>query len=99
VTSSSATLQGSANPVAASATGWFRYSTIHPGTCNDTFGTRAPATGGSVLGSGTSAVDYTRTIAGLTAGATYFYCAISSNTHGTSFGSVLSFAALPNLPV
>ena len=36
-------------------TGWFRYATTNPGTCNDTFGTRAPATGGTSLGAGTSA--------------------------------------------
>ena len=98
VTSSGATLEASANPNAAATTGWFRYSTSNPGSCNDVFGTRAPVSGGSNLGSGTSPVDYTRAITGLTPGATYYYCAISSNTHGTSFGAVLSFTALANAP-
>ncbi|HZF52190.1 MAG TPA: hypothetical protein VE093_26230, partial [Polyangiaceae bacterium] len=98
VTSSGATLQGSANPNAASTTGWFRYSTSDPGVCNDSFGTRAPTSGGSALGSGTSPVDYTRAITGLTPGATYYYCAISSNAYGTSFGSVQTFTALANAP-
>src|SRR5690606_15708368 len=56
VTSTTATLEGEANPNFAAATGWFRYSTTNPGTCNDTFGSRAPSTGGSTLGSGGSAV-------------------------------------------
>ncbi|HMY19478.1 MAG TPA: hypothetical protein PKA58_24305, partial [Polyangium sp.] len=98
VTSSGATLQGSANPNASSATGWFRYNTTDPGTCNDSFGTRAPTSGGTALGSGTSPVDYTRAITGLTPGTTYYYCAISSNAYGTSFGSVLSFTTLANAP-
>src|SRR5262249_10253479 len=46
VTSLAATLNGTVNPNGAATTGWFRYSTVNPGTCNDTFGTRAPATGG-----------------------------------------------------
>ena len=99
VTSSGATLLGSADPNAASTTGWFRYSATDPGTCDDVFGTRAPSSGGSALGSGTSPVDYTRAISGLTPGATYYYCAIASNAHGTTFGTVLSFTALANAPV
>ena len=39
-----------------------------PGACNDSFGTRAPTSGGSALGSGTTPVDYTRNITGLTPG-------------------------------
>ena len=99
ITSSGATLEASATPNAAATTGWFRYSTTDPGTCDDTFGTRAPTSGGSNLGSGTSAVAYARTISGLTPGATYFFCAIANNAHGTSFGSVMSFTALANAPV
>ncbi len=98
VTSSSATLEGSANPNSGSAVGWFRYSTTDPGTCNDTFGTRAPSSGGTSLGSGTSPVAYTRAIAGLTPGTTYYYCAISDNVYGTSFGAVLTFSSLANAP-
>src|SRR5262249_17019267 len=96
----SATLNGSGNPNGASATGWFRYSTTNPGTCDDTFGTRAPATGGTARGSGTRAVAYTRSIASLTPATTYYFCAIASNSYGTSFGAVLSFttpAAAPTV--
>ena len=98
VTSSSAVLEGTGNPVAASATGWFRYSTTDPGTCNDSFGTRAPSSGGTNLGAGNSPVAYTRSIGSLTPGMTYYYCAIVQNAHGTSFGAVLTFNALAVLP-
>jgi hypothetical protein len=91
VTSTGATLQGSANPNAASSTGWFRYSAAMPASCNDSFGTRAPSSGGSNLGSGTSSVDYSIAISALSPGTTYYYCAIASNVHGTSFGTVQSF--------
>ena len=45
-----ATLNGTANPNGAATTGWFRYATTNPGTCNDSFGTRAPASGGTRAG-------------------------------------------------
>ncbi len=98
VTSSGATLQGSADPNSAASTGWFRYSTTSQATCNDSFGTRAPSSGGSNLGSGTSPVDYSLAISGLTPGTTYYYCAISSNVHGTSFGAVLTFTTAATAP-
>jgi hypothetical protein len=91
VASTTATLNGSGNPSLSTATGWFRYSTTNPGTCDDAFGTRAPTTGGSALGAGSSAVAFNQPITGLTSGTTYFYCAIASNAIGTSFGAVLSF--------
>ncbi len=90
-TGTSATLNGAGNPNGETATGWFRYSTTSPGTCNDTFGTRAPSAGGSALGSGTSGVSYLQNISGLTAGSTYFYCAIVQNASGTAFGTVSIF--------
>jgi hypothetical protein len=98
VATTSATLDASANPNGLGSTGWFRYSTSNPGTCNDTFGTRAPTSGGTSLGSSSSATTYAQAISGLTSGATYYYCAIASSTAGTSFGSVLSFTTL-ELPV
>src|SRR6185369_2271454 len=56
----SATLSGSANPNRDGTTGWFRFSTTNPVTCNDTFGTRTPAAGGTDLGSGSGAIGYTQ---------------------------------------
>jgi MYXO-CTERM domain-containing protein len=86
-----ATLNGGANPNGAAATGWFRYSPFDPGACNDTFGTRSPATGGSALGSSMTMQSFTQNITGLAPGVTYFFCAISSNLVGTSLGQLLSF--------
>jgi hypothetical protein len=98
VTTSGATLNGSANPNGDDTTGWFRYSTTDPGTCNDTFGTRAPASGGSNLGAGSSTSPFAQSITGLAPGTTYYFCAIAANSGGTSFGSVQSFT-MPAAPV
>ncbi|HET6419777.1 MAG TPA: InlB B-repeat-containing protein [Geobacteraceae bacterium] len=95
LTGTTAQLNGTANPGGESATGWFRYDTANPGACNDTFGTRAPATGGSSLGSGNSAQAYSQAISGLTPGTSYYYCAIGQNSVGTAFGSVVSFTTQP----
>src|SRR5262249_23473701 len=70
---------------------WFRYSTTTPGTCNDTFGTRAPYSSGTGLGSGTADQPYSYGIASLLPGTKYYYCAIASNSYGTGFGAVMSF--------
>jgi len=95
VTGTGAALNGSANPRMAAATGWFRYATTNPGTCNDTFGTRAPSgTGGTLLGTGTTDVAFSETLVGLTQGTTYYACAIASNAEGTAFGAVVSFTTL-----
>ena len=99
VTSTGASLNGSANPNGQSTTGWFRFSTTNPGTCNDTFGTRAPSTGGTSLGTGTSSVVYAQSISGLATSTTYYFCAIASNATGTGTGTVLSFTTgAPPLP-
>jgi hypothetical protein len=94
VTSSTATLNGTVNPFGSSAFGWFRYSTANPGTCNDSFGTRAPASSASdtFMGTGFSPVAYSRSISGLAPSTTYFFCAIARNSAPVNgFGGVLSF--------
>ncbi|WP_342380071.1 DUF4038 domain-containing protein [Myxococcus stipitatus] len=93
VTSTGATLNGSGNPQGVASTGWFRYSATHPGSCNDTFGTRAPATGGVNLGNGSAAVGFNQAITGLTPGTTYYFCALASSTAGAGTGQVSSFVA------
>lgn len=99
ITSTSAVLNGSANPNGNAATGWFRYSTTNPGSCTDSFGTRAPASGGTALGSGSSLVAYSNSVSGLASGTTYYYCAIASNGGGKALGSVVSFSVpLPSAP-
>src|SRR5262249_33923102 len=91
LTGTTAHLRGSANPGSDSTTGWFRYDTVSPGTCNDSFGTRAPVSGGTALGSGTAAVAYSADISGLTPLTTYYVCAISQNSLDTGCGAVVSF--------
>ena len=98
VTSTTATLNGSGVPNGATASGWFRYSTTNPGTCNDSFGNRAPSSGGTNLGAGTTSSPFAQTISGLSPGATYYYCAIVSNTYGTGYGAVVQFTPLTMAP-
>ena len=70
VATSTATLNGSANPNGTTTSGWFRYSTLNPGACNDSFGVVTPSTS---LGLGTSPVPYSEGISGLSVNTTYYY--------------------------
>src|SRR5439155_7203 len=87
----SVTLNGSANPNGDATVGWFRYSTTNPGSCNDSFGTRVPASGGTALGSGLASISYSQPVTGLTMGTLYYYCAIAQNPEGPGFGILASF--------
>ncbi|MHB8879383.1 MAG: hypothetical protein ACYC8T_37285, partial [Myxococcaceae bacterium] len=49
VTATTAVLNGQTNPNGEATTGWFRHDTTSPGTCNDTFGTRVPGSGGTAV--------------------------------------------------
>ena len=71
-----------------------------PGTCNDTFGTRVPASSGWTRPSARAAArSRTRSRSrGLTPATTYYFCAIARNAYGTSFGAVLSFTTPAALP-
>jgi MYXO-CTERM domain-containing protein len=95
----SAQLNGAANPNGDAATGHFRLDTVHPGACNDTFGTRFPATGGTALGGGVAQVAFSEQAASLVPGTRYYFCAIASNSVGTGHGEVLTFVAGANPPV
>jgi len=92
ISATAATLNGSANPNSDTTTGWFRYATVDPTTCNDTFGTVTSPVG--ALGSGTSPVAYNKAVSGLSSSTQYYYCAIAANGGGTGLGSVLSFTTL-----
>ncbi len=94
-----ATLQGSANPRAGTATAWFRYATTDPGTCSDAFGTRWPAPDGVALGAGTSPVPFNTPAPTLALNTTYWFCAMASNEAGVGVGEVLSFTTLTGPPV
>lgn len=84
------TLNGAVNPRGLSTTAWFRYDTVNPVNCNDTFGTRTPPGNDSALGSGMSAQNYSQNISGLIAATTYYVCAIAQNSDGLGFGNVLT---------
>src|SRR5205085_13704 len=78
---------------------WFRYSASDPGSCNDAFGSRAPLSGGTALGSSSTSQSYSQGLSGLSNGTRYYYCAIAQNGVGLSFGAVLNFVtpAVPSL--
>ena len=84
-----AQLDGSANPGGArhdrpgSAT-----TRPHPGTCDDVFGTRTPATGGTDLGSGNSA-QTSRRYLGPDPGTTYYALRHRLQRERQAFGAVL----------
>lgn len=82
---------GSANPNGLDTTAWFRYATTDPGTCNDSFGTRVPATGGNALGSSLTSQGYSQVATGLVAQTAYYYCTLAQNSAGTVVGTVATF--------
>src|SRR5262249_1601965 len=86
VLGSDATLNGAANPKGSATTAWFRYSSVDPGACNDSFGTR---TDDVQLGDGRTDAPFSQTIANLDAG-TYYVCAIAANEAGTAFGEIVT---------
>lgn len=90
-------IYGSANPNGDDTRAWFRYDTVNPGVCNDTFGTRAPSLGSVNLGGGEIFVPFSQILT-TNPGTTYYYCAIASNVGGTSYGEVLSFVTPPAIP-
>ncbi|OGC81213.1 hypothetical protein A2943_00455 [Candidatus Adlerbacteria bacterium RIFCSPLOWO2_01_FULL_51_16] len=95
VTSSSATINGTANPNGNNSLAWLRYSSTNPGTCNNDFGTWAGGYSDSV--SGSSPVPFSRSVSGLTPDTSYYFCGVinqSSGGTGPYYGSVLSFTTL-----
>lgn len=92
ITTSTATLNGLENANGGSVSAWFRYSTINPGTCNDTFGTGTPR-----VAYGSISTAYSKSVSGLLPGTTYYYCALASSAAGTGFGAIRSFTTLTTL--
>jgi hypothetical protein len=91
VGSTSATLNGSGNPNLSASTGVVplrHHRSRHLQRC---LRIRAPVSGGTALGAGSSAVPYGQALTSLVPGTTYYYCALASNVVGTGLGTVLSF--------
>jgi hypothetical protein len=78
-----AILEGQVTPNGANSTAWFQYGT------NTAYGDVAPA--GFV--SATNSVFVSQTISGLTAGLTYHYQLVASNSAGIAFGADATFSA------
>ena len=97
LSSTSATLSAESGSGGDTTTAWFEYGLTNPGTCNGTFGSSAPTTGGVALGSGTSYVTYSEPITGLSPGTTYYYCPLAQNPEGLGVGSVATFVT-PTVP-
>lgn len=89
------TFSGGVNGQGHHATGFFRYSTTNPGVCNDSFGERTPATGGTVVSPitvGTTALTQYSHPVHLQRGATYYYCAIASSSQGLGYGELMTIS-------
>ncbi len=93
----SAMLNGSINPNRTETRGWFRYDTVEPGGCNDTFGTRVLGEG-VPLGDGASNVGMSVMLEGLEPARTYYYCALAGNLGGGAAGEVVSFSTCTEPP-
>ncbi|HMD20537.1 MAG TPA: protease pro-enzyme activation domain-containing protein, partial [Alloacidobacterium sp.] len=88
VTSSSATLSGTANPNGASTNAIFRY-----GTSSTLSG--ATSTASQNIGAGGTAVNVSAGISGLTANTKYYYQIQATNSAGTASGAINSFTTSP----
>jgi hypothetical protein len=93
VTTTGATLNGSANPYNQSTTAFFVYGT------DPTLLTGTTTTSTQSLGSGSTLVPFSQVLTGLTPGTTYYYRASGTNVFGTNIGSILSFSTGPEIAV
>lgn len=85
ITTTTVVLQGTLNPNGLDTQGFFNWGTT------TAYGT---ATANQDQGLGTTAVPFTQSITGLTAGTTYYYEAGGTNSAGSTYGSGGSFTTL-----
>ena len=93
VTTTSATLNGSANPYNQTTTAFFVYGT------DPTLLTGTTRTSTQSLGNGSGVVPFSEVLTGLTPGTTYYYRASGTNVNGTNTGSIASFSTGPEIAV
>jgi phosphodiesterase/alkaline phosphatase D-like protein len=87
VGASTATVRGAVNPNGSPTTVWFEYGTSP---------TLSPCDSSSsqIAGAGTSEMEVTAGLSGLSGGTTYYYRVVAQNGCGTTRGSILSFSSL-----
>jgi hypothetical protein len=90
ITTSGATLNGTVSPEGLATTAQFQFGTT---------GSYGTATGAQGIGSGTSAVNVSANIIGLSPHTTYHFTATGTNAAGTGSGGDLTFTTLDTAPV
>lgn len=88
VTETSAVLNGSINPAGLQTTYYFEYGT------NTSYGSRIPVGIEGVAGGGRDPKLFSRTITGLTAGTTYHFHLVATNSAGTAEGDDHTFTTV-----
>ncbi len=91
VGSTDATLNSTVNPNGTNTSVYYRYGLVNV-ACNSL----SSSSSATMIGNGTSNISPNATNVGsLSSSSTYYYCAVATNSGGTTFGSVLSFTTLP----
>lgn len=86
LTQTGVTLNSTINPNGFTTNAGYRY-----GTSNTACASLPNATSTNNLGSGTSGVTNPVSVASLSANTTYYYCAVATNSEGTTYSTVTSF--------
>ncbi len=87
----SAHLAGLIAPNGAATTAWFRWVEGPMAACDDSVGTRVPASGGWDVGAGPGVVGIEEALVGLVPNVEHSYCAIAENAVGRTYGAVQVF--------
>jgi hypothetical protein len=89
ITGTTATLNGSVNPEGLATTAYFQWGT------SSSFGS---TTSSQSIGSGTTSVTITANLTGLTAGTTYYFRVVGTNSTATNYGATATFTAAAVTP-